>query len=234
MSSRSSPSGDQRVATVDPLNSGRPLVFELHTLEDRYISDEIAELGQWEPFETTLVSRLVSSDSLLVDCGANIGWYTVIAAARGARVVAFEPAPRNFQLLERNVAINGVDELVLLHHAGVGREAGTALLELSPDNQGDRRLSVAPVGATVAVPIMTLDDALEGQLPTVLKIDTQGSEVCYQRNEQICERLGRSARGTAIINPSASTSRASTIAPASASATVDEPLPDPISSTRAP
>ena len=50
-----------------------------------HVSERIATEGIWEPLETELVRRLIRSGDLVVDCGANIGWYTIVAAALGAR-----------------------------------------------------------------------------------------------------------------------------------------------------
>ena len=46
---------------------------------------------------------------ILVDCGANVGMYTVWAAVtRKARVYAFEPEAQNYALLNRNIQLNGL------------------------------------------------------------------------------------------------------------------------------
>jgi FkbM family methyltransferase len=49
---------------------------------------------------------------VLWDVGANIGIYSLYAAMRKTRVLAFEPAPGNFFLLSRNVEINGFDDRI--------------------------------------------------------------------------------------------------------------------------
>lgn len=67
-----------RLADVRVNGIDRPLRLHLHTENDRYISEEIATLGQWESLETEVVRRLLGPGSLLLDCGANIGWYSVI------------------------------------------------------------------------------------------------------------------------------------------------------------
>ena len=46
------------------------------------------------------------------DVGANVGVYSLYAARARARVVAFEPSPSNYYVLNRNIEINGLDERV--------------------------------------------------------------------------------------------------------------------------
>jgi FkbM family methyltransferase len=49
---------------------------------------------------------------ILVDVGANMGGYSMLAAARGARVYAFEPESQNYALLNRNIYLNGAAERI--------------------------------------------------------------------------------------------------------------------------
>ena len=167
---------DVRVDGID-----RPLRLHLHTEHDRYISEEIATLGRWESLETEVVRRLLGPGSLLLDCGANIGWYSVIGAAIGAEVVAFEPEPNNLVLLHQNILENAFEDRVTVHPVALGRQAGTLRLELSADNQGDHRLSERPVGQTIEVEVKRLDDVDIPRSPDVIKVDTQGSEVSILR-----------------------------------------------------
>ena len=53
----------------------------------------------------------IGEDEILWDIGANVGLYSLYAAKSGIRVLAFEPAPANYQLLNYNIQKNG------LHHA---------------------------------------------------------------------------------------------------------------------
>jgi len=64
---------------------------------------------------------------VLVDVGANVGMYTIWAAAtRGVRVFAFEPESLNYAMLNRNIVANGLAEkvtaycLALSDHSGLG------------------------------------------------------------------------------------------------------------------
>ena len=164
-------------AVVDVPGIHRQLNFALHSANDRYISHDISVLGEWEPLETEVVVRLLNPGAVFVDCGANLGWYTVIAAAYGATVIAFEPEPNNLRLLRANIEANDVSTDVTVHPVGLGRRAGSGRLSLSDENQGDHQLGERPDRPSIEIEVVTLDAALEGVKPRMLKLDTQGSEV---------------------------------------------------------
>lgn len=71
------------------------------------------------------------ADAVVVDGGANIGFFTVPVAhrtqGRGTRIVSFEPQRQLFQALGGSLAINGYRH-VYLHNCGLGAEPGIAQL----------------------------------------------------------------------------------------------------------
>jgi FkbM family methyltransferase len=71
------------------------------------------------------------NDCVVVDGGANIGFFTVPVAQRikhrGGRVVSFEPQRQLFNALSGSLALNGLDN-VFLHNCGLGKEPGIAQL----------------------------------------------------------------------------------------------------------
>ncbi len=184
----------------------------LHDEHDQNVSEQIMATGIWEPLETELVRRALNIDAAsatttktttpptatttpatpttygtFVDCGANIGWYSVVAAMLGANVIAFEPMPTNAALLRENITRNGLAERVVVHEVALGSVSSEAILELSDTNQGDHRLVTNDhkhaEKKTIRVPVVTLTDALRDvrARPTVIKLDTQGSEVAILR-----------------------------------------------------
>jgi FkbM family methyltransferase len=115
----------------------------------------------------------------VIDGGAHVGYFTCQAARlvgpRGL-VLAFEPAPRNYELLTANVWRNGFGNVVCFPWA-LGREAGFAPLKLSASNTGDHRLQEGNGGDTTLVRVAALDQVLAIRPPIdVVKLDVQGSE----------------------------------------------------------
>ena len=87
-------------------------MLQLHDERDRFVSRQLRDQGIWEPFETTLVMASLAPGSVFVDVGANIGYFSVVAAdivGEDGQVLAFEPDPDNFALLQANLALNGLE-----------------------------------------------------------------------------------------------------------------------------
>jgi FkbM family methyltransferase len=119
---------------------------------------------------------------LIIDCGANIGASPLFFALEfpGARVVAIEPDPENFELLSRNTA----DFPVMCLHAAVASKSGRLdLLDPGKGEWGYRTASFdagLPAARKLSVKAVTLDEVLamhgESAEPFLLKVDIEGAE----------------------------------------------------------
>jgi FkbM family methyltransferase len=143
---------------------------------------ELSVRGVYEPFQTQLVQAHVKRGDTVVDVGAHIGYYTLLFAklvGEEGRVLAFEPHPDNFALLQRNVEANGYTNVYLAQKA-VAEHTGQSYLYLAEVNLGDHRIYDAGNGRK-AMPIETvcLDDYLQGYEAQIrfIKLDIQGAEV---------------------------------------------------------
>lgn len=141
--------------------------------------------GSWEEYESQLFTEFIKPGMVVVDCGANVGFHTLLAA-RGVgdsgKVVAFEPDPINFGLLNRNVEANGFSGRVILINAALSDHAGSAQLFSDSGNSGNHSLDSSNVHlgeGSVTVPLVRLSDALVAKgidKVDVMKMDVQGSE----------------------------------------------------------
>lgn len=115
-------------------------------------------------------------DTVAIDVGANIGNHTVfLAAVCGLRVEAFEPSPRLFAILQRNVTLNDLTDRVTLHRCAAGSIAGRGRLVAGPEaNLGQTRVQPGPAGEVDIVPLDSLE--IVGTV-SVLKIDVEGMEL---------------------------------------------------------
>lgn len=59
--------------------------------EPHFLSGVVIQKGVWEPQTTRLFDGLLTPSTLVVDVGANIGWFSLLGARRAKRVFAFEP-----------------------------------------------------------------------------------------------------------------------------------------------
>ena len=154
----------------------------MHDETDLHVSRQLRERGIWEPFETELLRRSLAPGSRFLDVGANLGYFTVLAAAwvgEAGHVYAFEPEPRNFALLESNVALNGLSPQTTLSRTALSENAGSGRLALHPDNLGDHQLVAhADAGNTIPVELVAGVDWFAGKEHRldVVKIDVQGAE----------------------------------------------------------
>ena len=62
---------------------------------------------------------------IVVDVGAHIGRYTIISSKRigqSGKVIAIEPHPSNFEMLNRNIKLNGLTNVIPLNYAVNSKE----------------------------------------------------------------------------------------------------------------
>lgn len=171
----------QRIALSAPgLEPG--LAMYIHGEQDRHVSRRLREEGIWEPYETSLVLQLLQPGHVFVDVGANIGYFSLLAATRvgeAGAVFAFEPDPANFELFMASTRHNGLANIIRAEQAGLAATAGDAMLYLSEDNLGDHQI-FATDGARKSKSIQLLQGSeylgpVTGRVD-LLKVDTQGSE----------------------------------------------------------
>jgi FkbM family methyltransferase len=141
----------------------------------------------YEPAETYFVQKLLRPGDTMIDAGANVGYYTLLAAAlvgETGRVHSFEPVPANFGRLSNNVEMSGFTNRVRLNRAALWYEPGELELSLaSEDSTNQGAFSVGAVGSSKAAsakaPAMRLDDYVEQagiKSLRLIKMDIEGAE----------------------------------------------------------
>ncbi|MFN3201251.1 MAG: FkbM family methyltransferase [Bradymonadia bacterium] len=135
--------------------------------------------GLHEFEDMAFVLHAMRATDLMLDVGANVGSYTVLAAgAVGARAITFEPVPHTFKGLTDNMLLNGLTERVRLHNCGLGRDAGLLRFTASSD-MSNHVLSDGEdyAGDVIEVPIRPLDTLVEAdEKPFLIKVDVEGFE----------------------------------------------------------
>lgn len=153
---------------------------------DLIITPQLVCYRQWEPELTDLFWNSCRSDTVFVDVGANIGYFTVLAGLRihaggTGRVIAIEPNPECCALLQRNLVINWSMCEIELHKVAAGAEKGAAWLTYPADRAANARLSVESDEAGergFRAPMLPLDDIVpEGLAVDILKVDVEGHEL---------------------------------------------------------
>ncbi|MGM0585338.1 MAG: FkbM family methyltransferase [Pseudomonadota bacterium] len=132
----------------------------------------------WEPETLAFVARHARPGGVFVDIGAWIGPLSLLAARKGARVLALEPDPVARLALEDNLALNGLRAQVVpaaLHATGGGLTlyGGAKGLGSSMTSALDHSRA-----EPLHVPTITPEEvvARAGPGPAVLKVDIEGHE----------------------------------------------------------
>lgn len=113
-----------------------------------------------------------------LDVGANVGAYSLLAAAAGAQVIAVEPAPAACRWLALNVRVNDLAARVEIVPAALGRTAGSVRFTAGQDTL-NHVATEGEAAEAVVVPVVRLDDAIAargGAVPRLVKIDVEGYE----------------------------------------------------------
>jgi len=119
---------------------------------------------------------------VFVDVGAYVGFYTVLAARHGWRVVAFEPNPINVILLKYNIALHGVGDRAVIVSKGAGDAHGWARFSISSnpsESSFTKYLRNELRLLEVVVEVATIDSVLESLSVKdvdnlIMKVDVEG------------------------------------------------------------
>lgn len=147
--------------------------------ETDYERDRADELNDEAEIIEDFVAE-VGPDDVVLDVGANVGLYSLFAAARGATAIAVEPYPANLDSLHVNIEQNDLEVTVI--EGALTEEAGEKELYVAAEEAGAGTHTFAPNQVsemTITVPTFTADGLIEAGTipkPTIAKLDVQGSE----------------------------------------------------------
>ncbi len=174
----------------------------LINLKDTGVSKEIFLFDEFEPHNEAFITAHLVPGETFVDIGANIGWFSLIAAQRGAgQVLAFEANRRTCKMLTESVQMSPWRDLIEIYNVALAPSAGVLNYEdIQSGNIGggqvhqtdyrhtqnadiiaDKYAATADAfgdAPMAAVPAASLDSLLadyEGKIGLV-KMDVEGSE----------------------------------------------------------
>ena len=166
--------------------------FDLYVYEhDWDIGEHIIKTGQYEPQVTAFLKQHLREGMTFVDVGANIGYFTLMAATlvgRSGRVIAVECNPRNCDLIYMSAHKNGFDDVLVYPFAVSNTQklmsftsgfSNGVVEELSEDDE-----------ESVIVPAVTLDFLLRCEPRIdIIKMDIEGSEAkAWQGMQKVIEK----------------------------------------------
>jgi FkbM family methyltransferase len=156
--------------------------------EARVAPIEIMNFDHYEPAETRMLDVLSAHAKVILDVGANIGWYAVRFAKRypGTKVYAFEPMPTSYAYLQRNIAANRVGDAVTAFSYGLSDVSGAFEMFVAPaagTNASLKNVTGSQEAVSVVCLTLTLDQwvANERVVPDLIKCDVEGAELLVFR-----------------------------------------------------
>ncbi len=143
-------------------------------------SDATMLMETWGMRYYTPPSHDVGPDDTVVDIGGHIGSFTLYAATRTKEtVLAFEPFPESFSLLQENVRRNRLKNVILEQKAVFSRTGKMDLHLYDGPHSGSNSLFHRNTGRKMRIQTITLDDAFrKHRIAKVdfMKIDCEGAE----------------------------------------------------------
>jgi FkbM family methyltransferase len=142
--------------------------------------------------ETTLLfKKFVKPGDVVLDLGANIGYFTILAArlvGPSGRVFSFEPEPTNFRYLSKNIEINAFTN-VLASQKAVSDKPGTTRLFICTYDSGHHTINQyegieayrrgrSSEERSIEIELVSIDEFLAGKTDRVdiIKMDVEGAE----------------------------------------------------------
>lgn len=121
-----------------------------------------------------LINHLKKED-LFVDVGANLGHYTMLASGIcKAKTIAIEPIDTTLKKLKKNITLNELKNRVRILNYGVGDKK--EVLNFTINQTVMNSVSMEENKNTVKIDVKTLNELLENENPTFIKIDVEGYE----------------------------------------------------------
>lgn len=153
-------------------NTYRSVRDELDTFDEPIVTpwgyklagNKVMAQGLFEPVETELVRNILQDVDVLVNVGANIGYYCCHALSMGKEVIAFEPIQRNLRYLYRNIKENGWS-MVEVYPMALSNSVG--VLQIYGGNTGAsvvKGWANTPESYVTLVPSSTMDVVLGTRL----------------------------------------------------------------------
>ena len=155
----------------------------LDPLDKRFIPIEILNFKSIEHLEKNLIINLVSHCKVLVDVGANIGWYTLnLGKLKNVeKIYAFEPIPHTYSYLEEHIKINEI-LVAETHNVGLSNEVGEKNFYWTTEETGSSSMSNIRERTDISLTrcrVDTLDNFMKNKESKIdfIKIDVEGAEL---------------------------------------------------------
>jgi FkbM family methyltransferase len=142
--------------------------------------------GNYDRATSDAVLAHLSPGGTFIDIGANVGWFTLLAAKfyrdRGGRVFSFEPQAEIFRNLTRSVSANGFESIATVHCVALGDRNGEIQMIDAGSNSGGSSIVAPELGRPEfeTVQIRRFDDVVPAlKRVDIVKMDIEGAEPLF-------------------------------------------------------
>lgn len=150
--------------------------------DERMVPMEILNFDDYEAEELKMMQRFLNKDSVILDIGANIGWYSLNIAKDVPQgyIMAFEPVPKTFQYLKKNIELNNIHN-VKLYNFGLLETNDDVIFYYDPKLSAAtslRNLHEDRKKIKIKCKIKRMDD-FSKKIPKIdfIKCDVEGAEI---------------------------------------------------------
>lgn len=139
-------------------------------------------LGVYEKFEIATFRQSLKSGMTVLDIGAHIGYYSIIAAYHvgdSGRVFSFEPEPENFVSLQRNISANNFRNIQSFQYA-ISNRNGNENFYIAQENKASHTFAKNDTAEDcIQVATITVDNFCKSKNirnVDIIKMDIEGAE----------------------------------------------------------
>lgn len=162
-----------------------PAGYDLWLNDTGYIDKQIITKGEFEPTTTRAIERFVKEGDVVIDVGANIGYYTVLFSklvGGTGKVIAFEPTRHFGKVLRKNIETNSLSNVEVVDF-GLSNKTQDLLIDIGPSSATLH----SPVGFDAIIShekisLTTLNDFVKQTNPEkidFIKVDIDGHEPLF-------------------------------------------------------
>ena len=147
----------------------------------KFTGSSSMQLGKFEPEETELFLSIIKDVDVLVNVGANVGYYCCLALNHNKYVYAFEPVILNLKTLLKNIKINNWEDNIEIYPLALSNKK-SGIIEIYGGGTGASLVkgwAGIKDDSSNLVPISTLDNVLSNKLmnkKSFILVDIEGSE----------------------------------------------------------
>jgi FkbM family methyltransferase len=174
------------------------LKFEmLINMKDKGLSMQLIR-NDWREYNSTkyFINEFLQEDEVVIELGANIGYFALIEAAKSPRnkIYAVEPVLDNFKILSANVALNNYNNITCLN-TGISDKSGSLTIAKSDhlnwctfDEERKLEMKESESYSEEEIEVFSLEDFINNKVDedniTLIRMDIEGYEYTVLMNSE--------------------------------------------------